>query len=76
MISKYRNSYNSPSIRGATRLLNVSKSGFYKWSNSNITNSKNDKIEMEIKNQIHKIAIEFPGYGYRRITKELKHRGC
>lgn len=75
MISKNRNSHNSPSIQGATRLLNVSKSGFYKWSNNNIINSKNNKIEMKIKNQIHKIAIEFPGYGYRRITKELEHRG-
>ncbi len=24
---------------------------------------------------IHQIAIEFPGYGYRRITKELHRRG-
>ena len=75
MISKNRNSYNSISIREATCLLNVSRSGFYKWSNNKNTNSKNNKIEMKIKNQIHKIAIEFPGYGYRRITKELKQRG-
>ena len=75
MISRNRNSNNSPSLQKATLLLNISKSGFYKWSNNNIIKSKNNKIEMEIKNQIHKIAIDFPGYGYRRITKELNHRG-
>lgn len=74
MISKHRNSHNSPTVKRATDLLNVSKSGYYKWSNINNPNSKNKK-EMEIKNEIHKIAIEFPGYGYRRITKELKQRG-
>ena len=74
MISKHRNSNNSPSVKTATNLLNVSRSGYYKWSKNSSTNSKN-KIEMEIKNEIHKIAIEFSGYGYRRITKELKQRG-
>ncbi len=75
MISKHRNSHKSPSIQRAVSLLNVSKSGLYKWSNNQIGDPKINKIEMKIKNQIHKIAIEFPGYGYRRITKELKNRG-
>ena len=29
---------------------------------------------MQIKDEIHQIAIEFPKYGYRRITKELHRR--
>lgn len=33
------------------------------------------KDEEIIKNQIEEIALEFPRYGYRRITKELNRRG-
>jgi len=75
MILNNRISHNSPSIHRATHLLKVSKSGFYKWSNNGNTNLKNNKIDMKIKHEIHKIAIEFSGYGYRRITKELNNRG-
>jgi len=27
-----------------------------------------------VKNQIEQIALEYPRYGYRRITEELKRR--
>jgi transposase InsO family protein len=30
---------------------------------------------MNLRNQIQEIALEFPGYGYRRITAELRNRG-
>jgi transposase InsO family protein len=30
---------------------------------------------MALRNQIREIALEFPGYGYRRITAELQNRG-
>jgi transposase InsO family protein len=30
---------------------------------------------MEIRDQMQKIAVEFPAYGYRRITAELQQRG-
>lgn len=30
---------------------------------------------MDLKNEIQNIAIEFPGYGYGRITIELHFRG-
>ena len=32
-------------------------------------------VEMELRDQMQKIALEFPAYGYRRITAELQHRG-
>jgi putative transposase len=31
--------------------------------------------EMKLKNEIHAIAIDFPRFGYRRITIELHRRG-
>lgn len=32
-------------------------------------------VEMEIRDQMQKIAVEWPAYGYRRITAELQQRG-
>jgi transposase InsO family protein len=32
-------------------------------------------VEMEIRDQMQKIAMESPAYGYRRITAELRQRG-
>jgi putative transposase len=31
--------------------------------------------ELELRNAIEEIALEYPRYGYRRITAELKRRG-
>ena len=30
---------------------------------------------MEVRDEMQKIAVESPAYGYRRITAELRHRG-
>ena len=32
-------------------------------------------VEMEIRDEMQKIAVEFPAYGYRRMTAELRNRG-
>jgi transposase InsO family protein len=32
-------------------------------------------VEMEIRDVMQKIAVEFPAYGYRRMTAELRKRG-
>jgi transposase InsO family protein len=32
-------------------------------------------VEMEIRDQMQQVAVEFPAYGYRRITAELQKRG-
>jgi transposase InsO family protein len=69
------NSNNPISINRATQLLNVNRSGFYKWKTRSISNPKLLVYEMKVKNEIQKIAIEFPRYGYRRITAELRNRG-
>ena len=31
--------------------------------------------EMELRDQMQKVALEWPAYGYRRITAELQQRG-
>lgn len=73
MVQKRLNSNGSLPISDATRLLGVSKSGYYKW----LRKSCSDSIQAEIKirDELQKIAIEFPRYGYRRMTIELNNRG-
>jgi putative transposase len=65
----------SLTISDAARLLNINRVGYYKWSQKNGPDPKLIRHEIEIKDQMHKIAIEFPRYGYRRMTIELHNRG-
>jgi len=59
------------SITGACSCLDVSRSGYYNWVTRNRLPHQIDPLEMQLKDEIHKIAIEFPKYGYRRITKNF-----
>jgi transposase InsO family protein len=58
-------------VTKTTELLGVSRSGYYRWRKLDGDNEDN----MELRNLIQNIAIEFPAYGYRRITVELRNRG-
>jgi putative transposase len=64
----------SISINNACSCMDVSKSGYYDWTARNRLPNQIDPHEMQLKDEIHQIAIEFPKYGYRRITKELHRR--
>lgn len=55
--------------------LEVSRSGYHKWLKQLELNPSENSENMDLKNQIQEIALEFPGYGYRRITAELQNRG-
>ena len=63
----------SLSLNRLCSALGVSRSGYYNWLHRR--DAPPSAEEMELKEQIHKIVLEFPGYGYRRVTKELKRRG-
>lgn len=71
------NCLDSVSINRATELLDVSRSGYYTYILQYISHrsvSKNNS-DISIREEIQTIAVEFPGYGYRRITVELQNRG-
>ena len=63
----------SLSVSRSCEALEVSRSGYYKWQSKPKPISSED--DMDLKNQIQAIALEFPGYGYRRITAELQNLG-
>lgn len=62
------------SINRGCSALGISGSGYNKCSRQNHT-QYSDPEEMKLKNEIQAIAIDFPRYGYRRITIELHRRG-
>jgi transposase InsO family protein len=49
----------------------VSRAGFYRWR----TEPAEEAEDMDLRDEIQKIALEMPSYGRRRITAELKRRG-
>jgi putative transposase len=65
----------SISVTNACSCMDVSRSGYYNWLARNRLPHQVDPLEMQLKDEIHLIAIEFPKYGYRRIKKELDRRG-
>ena len=53
------------------QMTGLSRAGFYRWR----AQPPGDPVEMELRDTRQQIALEFPSYGYRRITAELKRRG-
>ena len=64
-------SQNGKSVNLLCQALGVSRSGFYDYLKNKMTKKEEENL---IKNQIEQIALEYPRYGYRRVTRELKRR--
>lgn len=52
-------------------MTGLSRAGFYRSRRPR----QASPVEMEIRDEMQKIAVESPAYGYRRITVELQNRG-
>lgn len=61
------------SIGRSCSALDISRRGYYKWVKRKQC-SLQDPYDMDIKDEIQKIALVYPYYGYRRITEELGRR--
>jgi transposase InsO family protein len=59
-------------IERMVELGRVSRSGFYRFENDKPTPPDGD---MELRDAIHRIALEWPSYGRPRITAELHRQG-
>ena len=53
------------------QMTGLSRAGYYRWR----VPRQATPVEMEIRDEMQKIAVESPAYGYRRITAELQKRG-
>jgi putative transposase len=54
------------------RLALVSRAGFYRWRDALPATD----ADLDLRDEIQRIALEFPYYGWPRITAELEKRGC
>ena len=52
-------------------MTGLSRAGFYRWR----VPRPATPVEMALRDQMQKVALESPAYGYRRITAELWRRG-
>jgi transposase InsO family protein len=52
-------------------MTGLSRAGFYRWR----VPRRTEPVEMELRDQMQKVALEWPSYGYRRIALELRRRG-
>lgn len=53
------------------QMIGLSRAGFYRWHMPR----QAMPVDMELRDQMQKVALESPAYGYRRITHELQQRG-
>jgi putative transposase len=70
MIGRAKEEHPGFSERELCRLFSVSRSWYYERP------SPEEKAaeDVELRDVIERIVLEFPGYGYRRVTKELHRR--
>jgi len=74
MIRNNQCSVNPVPVKSAARAVGVSPSGYYKWL-SRKGQSNRQIRDRPVLEEMHKIIEEIPGYGYRRMTHELRKRG-
>src|ERR1700739_3906030 len=58
-------------VNALCQMTGLNRAGFYRWR----APRQSTPVEMEIRDQMQKVALESPAYGYRRITAELQQRG-
>jgi len=52
-------------------LAKVSRAGFYRWQHA----PPAEDADMDVRDEIQRIALEWPCYGWRRVTAELRRGG-
>jgi len=53
------------------RLAHVSRAGYYRWRDAKPAADS----DLELRDEIQRIALEYPCYGWPRVTRELGDRG-
>lgn len=71
MICEARAEHSELSLKELCELFSVSRSWYYERP----TSEEKAQRDLEIRNAIERIVLEFPGYGYRRVSAELRRRG-
>jgi transposase InsO family protein len=56
-------------------LAQVSRAGYYRWRHAGSRLGMPADADIDLRDEIQKIALDWPCYGWRRITAELHRRG-
>jgi len=72
MITQARHEYPQLSARRLCALLGVGRGWYYERP----TIPSRSERDVALRDAIERVVLEFPGYGYRRITKALAREGC
>jgi transposase InsO family protein len=59
------------SVERLCRLADVSRAGFYRWRQA----APIEDRDLDLRDEIQRIALEWPCYGWRRVREELRRRG-
>jgi transposase InsO family protein len=59
------------SVRAMCRLVGVSRASFYRYLEHGA-----EGADCELREAVEQVALAWPAYGSRRITAELRRRGC
>jgi len=68
MITELRQEHPEASLRALCQIGTVSRSWFY-------AHAADDERDLALRDAIEEIVLEFPGYGYRRVTHALARTG-
>ena len=71
MICEYRQQHPAASVRRMCQLLGVSRS----WLYEKPQRSESSEEDMALRDAIERLCLDFPGYGYRRVTAQLRRDG-
>ena len=58
-------------VNALCQMTGISRASYYRWR----VPPPSIPVEMELRDAMQQVALEFPAYGYRRITRELNRRG-
>ncbi|MGH9660728.1 MAG: IS3 family transposase, partial [Bryobacteraceae bacterium] len=59
-------------VSALCQMTGISRASYYRWG----VPRPSFPVEMELRDAMQQVALQFPFYGYRRVTVELNHRGC
>ena len=72
MITQAHQAHPELSVQRLCELFGISRSWYYEHGKQ----PEDDVKEIALRDQIEQIILEFPGYGYRRVTHALARQGC
>ena len=58
-------------MKALCEMTGLSRASYYRWKRPPVVST----AEMELRHEMQQVALQWPAYGYRRITAELQRRG-